>query len=223
MLHDLAGIKAGSPPAEVGATLQKSVELLFPENTPEIYPYLARLLDLPLDKVLAERFKRLEAGVLQRQIIRSFCEYVRAHARIQPLVLAWEDLCCTDSSSLDMLEALLPLAGEVPLLLLLVFRSGDNRVDDLRQRLVRHGGNHYHEIQLTPLPPGECVWLLDDLLGGRELPEETRQQILARSEGNPFFLEEMLRSWLDAGQVMKQEDKAGLGAIPVNEIDLAIS
>jgi len=70
----------------------------------------------------------------------AFAETVRAHSLEQPTVLMWEDLHWIDSLSLHLLEMLLLLAGQVPLLLLLAFRPEGEWMPAFHQRAMEiHG------------------------------------------------------------------------------------
>ena len=203
VLHSLMGIRAEAPPDEVGTVLRSSFERLLPEQVVQVYPYLAHLLGLSLDEAMAQRIKQLPPPVLQERMLRAFSNYVRARSLGQPLVLVWEDLHWADSSSLNLLETLLSLAGEAPLLLLLVFRPEGERIRVFHQQAMENHGEGYQVLKLAPLTRDESTQLVQNLLRIENLPAETRQLILDKAEGNPFFLEELLRALIDAGLVVR--------------------
>jgi len=210
LLSALIGVKADTPLSEMGTALHNSVEGLFPEpaQAAEIHPFLARLLDTPLDESAAERVKYLTPEALQGRMFQAFREYVRFQSQAQPLILVWEDLHWADPSSLRLLETLLPLTKEIPLLLLLIFRSRlEGQVWQFHERMIGEYGANYQVINLFPLSRDESTQLVQSLLKIENLPEEIRQLILDKAEGNPFFLEELLRSLLDAGIVLLEKDK----------------
>lgn len=110
VLRALIGIGAETPPAETETLLYRSVEEVLPARAVDMYPYLARLLEVPLEApAMAERVRYLSPEGLQQRILQTFRDYVRARGSRQPLVLVWEDLHWADPSSLTVLEALLPL------------------------------------------------------------------------------------------------------------------
>jgi class 3 adenylate cyclase len=119
LLHRLLAVKADMPPATIEMALRNSIERVLPENVAEVYPYLARLLEVSLQAAMEERIKFLTSEALQARILQAFQDYVRARAGREPLILFWEDLHWCDPSSLRVLEMLLPITREVPLLLLL--------------------------------------------------------------------------------------------------------
>jgi tetratricopeptide (TPR) repeat protein len=66
----------------------------------------------------------------------------------------------------------------------------------------------YRVLELNPLTQADSALLVENLLKIENLPEATRQLILNKSEGNPFFLEELLRSLIDTGMVLLEDDRA---------------
>jgi tetratricopeptide (TPR) repeat protein len=89
----------------------------------------------------------------------------------------------------------------------------------LCERLPDVGGADARTIPLAPLTPEESTQLARNLLEIENLPAETRQLILDKVEGNPFFLEEVLRSLLDAGLIVFHEGGI-MTTQPIEEIDV---
>src|SRR5205823_5191264 len=77
----------------------------------------------------------------------------------------------------------------------------------------------YAEVQLGPLPREEGERLLDHLLAGASMPARLRALILDKAEGNPLFLEEIVRSLLQDGQLV---DPGNLTDVPLPETVLGI-
>jgi predicted ATPase len=133
----LLNVKPEAAQSEIAAALQKSLN-----GQSEIYPFLARLLELPVDAVTEERVKFLSSEALRSGILEALCGYVRHRAHEEPLVLVWEDLHWCDPSSWEVLETLIPLSNEVPLLLLCAARVEDNRLLEVLQRNDGSGVRH---------------------------------------------------------------------------------
>jgi class 3 adenylate cyclase/tetratricopeptide (TPR) repeat protein/ABC-type dipeptide/oligopeptide/nickel transport system ATPase component len=211
LLSSFIGVEAHTPLAEVEAALRQSVARLFPDESRalRVHPYLARLLDVPLDEITAEQVRHLSPEAWQGRMFQAIQEYLRRQSQAQPVVLVWEDLHWADPSSLHLLEILLPLTNEIPLLLLLVFRTRlEGQVWNFHERTRLAHEASYQVINLAPLNQDESTQLVRTLLKIENFPEETRRLILNKAEGNPFFLEELLRSLLDAGIVVLEEEKA---------------
>jgi class 3 adenylate cyclase/predicted ATPase len=186
---------------------------------PELYPYLARLLGLPTDATAERDRERAGADELRRRISSSFCGFVRSLARIQPVVLAWENLHWADPYSLEILESLLPVSKEVPLLLVLSFRPDDGPIQELHERAQQQLGDDYRVVPLRPLDRSESVSLLRNLVGGKAIPDNIVRAILKSADGNAFYLEEVLRSLLEAGLVVVDGDRVVTSA-EINTIDV---
>jgi class 3 adenylate cyclase len=114
-------------------------------------------------------------------------------AAAKALVVVVEDLQWADQTMLDVLE---DLAEHVEGPVLFVCAA---RPDLFRIRPGWGGGKpNYSSVALAPLPEDESARLVALLLGGGELPDAALRGILARGEGNPFFLEEIVRRLADA-------------------------
>jgi class 3 adenylate cyclase/predicted ATPase len=187
--------------AEIAAALRKGLD-----GQSEIYPFLARLLELPMDAAMEERMKFLSSEALRSGILEALRGYVRHRARQEPLVLVWEDLHWCDPSSWEVLEMLVPLSNEVPLLLVCAARLEDGRLLQLLQE--NDGSSVRHIIHLSPLTRDESGSLIQQLLKIENFPARMRELILNRAEGNPFFVEELLRSLIDAGAIVLEGDRA---------------
>ena len=197
----LLNVKPEAAQSEVAAALQKSLD-----GQSEIYPFLARLLELPMGAATEERVKFLSSEALRSGILEALGGYVRRRARQAPLVLVWEDLHWCDPSSWEVLEMLVPLSNEVPLLLLCAARLEDNRL--LEGLQGNDGSCVHHIIRLSPLTRDESGSLIQQLLKIENFPVGMRELILNRAEGNPFFVEELLRSLIDAGAIVLRGDRA---------------
>jgi hypothetical protein len=191
-------------PAEVARALQSNIEQLFGDQAAEIYPFLAHLLEAPMDDESAQRLKYLEGEMLHQRLLQATQNFLAARARRTPLVLVWDDLHWGDPSSLGMLEALLPVTQECPLLLVMVYRPvREGRVWQFHHRVNERMGQAHCILELLPLSPEESSQLLDNLLEHSELPPKIRRLILTKAEGNPFYIEEVIRSLLDSGALTR--------------------
>jgi predicted ATPase len=206
IVRNLLGVDLETPPAEVGLVLRNEIDHLLPGQMTDIYPYLAHLLEVPLDTNSAQRIKYLEGEALSRQILNSVRDYIQAKTKRTPLVLVWEDLHWADPSSLSMLEMVVSLTQQSPLLLIFVYRPiRDGRVWSFHQKLKETQNGNRVVIEPAPLTPAESGQLLDNLLGAA-LPDQTRALIINKAEGNPFYLEEVIRSLIEQGAIVRSED-----------------
>ncbi|HCB50356.1 MAG: hypothetical protein AMJ56_15990 [Anaerolineae bacterium SG8_19] len=123
LLHSVLGAPPGTEPSKIRAALRTLVEDLFPEAQMEVYPYLAHLLSLSLDREALELVRDLDPLALKAQYQKTFRRLFSSLAFRQPLIVILEDIHWADPSSTDLLVKLLPLILDNPLLFCGVARS----------------------------------------------------------------------------------------------------
>ena len=112
-----------------------------------------------------------------------------------------DDLQWADEALLDLLEYLTDRITAVPILFLCPARS-----DFLEHRRDWGGGHrNFSALELEALPSEESN-LVDALISAAELPQSIRNTILSRAEGNPFFVEEIVRMFVDQGVLVREEN-----------------
>ncbi len=176
-----------------------------------------RPLDLPLYETmlavdseqsrLALASKSGEAVVsgVAEAVVNAIRSAIRAGGDMTPHVMIMDDLHWSDSATLELIAQVATLAAFEPLLLVCVLRPDRNAPSwQLVDRLQASLGSSFARIDLEPLDPARSAELLGNLLHIEDLPDSIRAQILERSEGNPFYLEEVLRTLIDGGQVVRE-------------------
>jgi class 3 adenylate cyclase/tetratricopeptide (TPR) repeat protein len=205
LLNALLDLPDHAPAAENYAALVERADDLCGPAAVEIYPYLAHLLGLPLQKQGEELLHNLDPQALQNKYLSALELLISALAARQPLILVCEDLHWADASSTDLLIKLLPLAKRLPVLFAWVTRpdrdsSGWALVAAARAEL----GDGLAEILLNPLTGADTQQLISNLLEVDALPEAVRSAILNKAEGNPLFVEEVLRMLIDQGAIIRE-------------------
>ncbi|MEJ2209346.1 MAG: AAA family ATPase [Anaerolineae bacterium] len=180
---------------------------LFGDAAGEVYPYLGHLLSVRLEDEAAEQVGQLDPQALQAQYLAAVRRLFGALAARRPLVLVLEDLHWADPSSTDVLIKLLPLASAAPVLLCMATRPerdapGWRLVTAARETL----GGSLTEVNLQALSEGDSRRLVANLLQIEALPESVRAVILKKAEGNPFFVEEVIRMLIDRGAIVRRGD-----------------
>jgi predicted ATPase len=222
VLRNMLGLDPEASSAEVELALRAELERYVPDRIGDIYPYLAHVLDIHLDAEANQRIKYLEGEALSQQISESVHSYVLARTKKSPLILVWEDLHWADPSSLGLLEALLPATQVCALLLILVYRPRlYSQAWAFQQRVSEIMADDHKVIKLAPLTPQQSGQLLDNLLGSGALPETVRALIVSKAEGNPFYLEEVIRSLINSKAIARAPDNHGWLTTPgLSEIRL---
>jgi class 3 adenylate cyclase/tetratricopeptide (TPR) repeat protein len=128
--------------------------------------------------------------------IRRFME---ASARVKPIVVVFDDIHWGEPTFLDLVEHVAEWSRDAPILMLCMAR-----LDLLDERPAWAGGKtNATTISLAPLSTVECEHLIDHLLGSTGLPAAVRDRITGVAEGNPLFVEEMLRMLVDDGVLVQ--------------------
>ncbi len=179
----------------------------FAARTEEVAPFFASLLDIPLQGEAADRTKYLPPPQLRGQIFTQIAELLNQLAKSGPVVLYLDDLHWSDPTSIDLLQSLLPLTDQSPLMILTAFRPRREEVSwGFHEQAQREYSHRYQAVSLNPLDAAHARELVSNLLKIDELPENVRAKILERSEGNPFFVEEIIRSLIDNKLVVMVAD-----------------
>jgi tetratricopeptide (TPR) repeat protein len=151
----------------------------------------------------AAHLRGIEAQGLQVLTFRAVESAVQRVAEEHPLVVVCEDLHWADVSSLELLEHLMPLTERVPLLLVCLLRpEREHGCWQVRETAARRYPHRHSDLWLEPLSQAESQELVRNLLRVEDLPEALRERILERAEGNPFYVEEILRALIDVGIVV---------------------
>ncbi len=148
----------------------------------------------------------LEGESFKRELFQIMPLIWQQHFGNKPTVLVFDDIHWSDPASIELLTQLLSLTAEIPLLLLCSFRPDRNSpVWGLRTTIDESYHHRYTEIALRPLSGRQVNELIDNLLATADLPDELRQRIQEKALGNPFFVEEVVRSLIDSGAVVSEE------------------
>ena len=119
-----------------------------------------------------------------------------------------EDLHWADAATIEILTALTELTDFLPFMILVTSRpDSEGGFWDFRFHAQRHYAHRLTELALAPLPAGESERLVENLLELADLPPGIRARILDQSEGNPFFVEEIIRSLIEQGALRREGER----------------
>ncbi len=200
-------LPAVAPAAETRAIFDRSVGELLGADATDVAPFLAHLLGLPLAVDEVDR-ARLGPEEMQSRYAASVVRLLRAHSARAPAVLVCEDLHWADPASIKVLRELLPLAAQLPLLVIGALRA---ETDSAGWQLLTAArslfGEALTEMRLEPLSEADSRDLVAHLLVIESLPDSVRDVILRRAEGNPFFVEEVVRMLIERGMIERRDGR----------------
>ncbi|MDH5224665.1 MAG: ABC transporter substrate-binding protein, partial [Actinomycetota bacterium] len=173
----------------------------------EAVPYLAALLGLAPAPGEAERLEELSPEALQYRSFEVVRSTLRRLAEDGPVAVALEDLHWADATSLQLLRELIADTEDSALLVVCTVRpERDHGAWRLKEDVARSLPHRFHEVTLEALSGDADRELLMALVGRDTLPPDVENQLLEPAEGNPFFLEELVRSMVDAGALVADGD-----------------
>ena len=162
-----------------------------------------------------------EPRQIRAEMHAAWRSFFSALALSAPVIAIIEDVHWADEALLDLLE---DLADKVlgPVMLLCPARP-----QLLDERPGWGGGRrNASSVALEPLAAGDADRLVRLLLTVDDLPAKTRARILERAEGNPFFLEEIVRHLIDDRQIVREGDRwratAGIGEVEIPDTVQAV-
>jgi tetratricopeptide (TPR) repeat protein len=162
--------------------------LTLDETLQDTLPGLLALLDvLPDDSP----FHQLDPAQRRQRTLTALKRLLLRQSQVQPLLLVFEDLHWIDTETQALLDSLIESLPTAHLLLLVTYRPE-----------YQHGWGsktYYTQLRLDPLPPVSADELLQALLGDDASLKPLTQLLIARTEGNPFFLEESVRTLVETG------------------------
>jgi class 3 adenylate cyclase/tetratricopeptide (TPR) repeat protein len=166
----------------------------------DVIPALLALVDaLPDDSP----FRQLDPAQRRQRTLTALKRVLLRESQVQPLLLVFEDLHWIDTETQALLDSLIESLPTAQLLLLVNYRPE-----------YQHGWGsktYYTQLRLDPLPPLSADAFLHALLGDDASLQPLTHLLIARTEGNPFFLEESVRTLVETGVLQGERGAYHLG------------
>ena len=183
--------------------LETAIRRVCAEDMDEVFPFVATLMKIRLSGKYAQRVQGIEGEALENLILKNVRQLLIKASELAHLVIVIEDLHWADISSIDLLESLFRLAETHKILFVNVVRPGYKETGDrIREIIKKVLPAHCIEIMLQPLDEKMSEILINNMLNIRGFPHSIVDQIVQRSGGNPFFIEEVVRSFVDEGAIV---------------------
>lgn len=200
-----ANIQDDATEAEARAVLHRAVSRFFGDNL-EAHALFANLFAMRLSPEEAAVIATMPAQIIRQKLFAYIAQGIEEPTRRHPTVLVLEDTHWADSTSLALVEYLLPITERVPLAIVCIFRwHPDEPAVKLLSMVQSHYADRALHIALAPLSESSSVTMVEQLLSSRELPDRLKRLILQKAEGNPFFVEEVIRMLIDRGALMRAD------------------
>jgi predicted ATPase/class 3 adenylate cyclase len=188
-------------PAEMRARLHKACKRL--DLSAEEIPFLEAILAVESSES-AKTIAGYQGEALLQQITAATHAFICNLAHEEPLVVLFDDLHWIDEASLTLLSNLVDLILTNPVLFICVMRpEKDTPAWRFNGRAQQELSTCFRQIELSPFSRETTNAMLVNLLGRRELPRALYDQINEKAEGNPFFVEEIIRSLIETEQIVR--------------------
>jgi class 3 adenylate cyclase/tetratricopeptide (TPR) repeat protein len=176
-------------------------------------PVLAHFLSLGA----SERYPPLTLSPEERKqrILEVMVAVIQAMASQNPVLMVVEDAQWVDPSTLELITLLIDQLRDKRLLMLITFRPEFSH--------PWSGYAHVSALTLNRLSHKECKSMVMRVTGGKALPQEVLEQIVAKTDGVPLFVEELTKNLLEAGLFKEQDGRLVLtGPLPAFAIPASL-
>ena len=182
--------------------------LTLDESLKPTLPAFLALLDLPVED---QQWQALDPSEKRRRTLDACKRLLFRESQAAPLVLVFEDLHWLDSETQIFLDSLVESLPTARLLLLVNYRP--------EYQHAWGSKTYYSQLRLDPLPTERAEEFLHNLLGNDSSLQALKQLLIGRTEGNPFFLEESVRTLVETRVLEGERDRYRL-AVPVASIQV---
>ncbi|GAB4580330.1 MAG: hypothetical protein Fur0022_30700 [Anaerolineales bacterium] len=186
--------------------LKTNLRRIAEERFEEIYPYLASFLSLPLEEVFLAQIQHIEPEGLRRKFFMAIRSLLEILARQNPLVVVFTEVHWAEPASLELLKFCLPLCLQERVQFMIVFRPERTTPAWNFKHFVET--EYFHRLkmlELLPLTREQSKDLIQRMIGAGVLSEALCAQILEKSNGNPYYLTELLHTLIDQGKLQRDE------------------
>jgi class 3 adenylate cyclase/predicted negative regulator of RcsB-dependent stress response len=159
--------------------------------------FIASLLSIPYE----QRYGALQMTPqkFKDETLRTLVDLTAAAAAKHPRVVLYEDAHWADPTSLEVLDLLIDRVKAMPLLIVLTHRP------EFQPKWGSHG--HVTALNLSKLTRAQGSAIVSKLAGGKQLPADLLEKILAKTDGVPLFVEELTKSILESGELKQAGDR----------------
>ena len=190
-----AGFAGDAPPT---AKLEKLEALLAHAASPdEDVALLADLLSLPASE--RHPLPNLSPQRKKERTLEALIRQLEGLARRQPVLMVFEDAHWIDPTSRELLDLIVERVRALPVLLIVTFRP--------EFQMPWTGQAQVSMLVLNRLDRQDRTVLIEQIAGGKALPDEVVDQIADRADGVPLFIEELTKSVLESGLLREEADR----------------
>lgn len=172
----------------------------------DIFPYIANLLKIELSETEIYQTILFDPAILQEITLQSIVTFLDSISGSNILILVFDDIQWVDNSSFLLMQNLVNEVKTNPILLIMLSRESTPTIDQFMGKIESDYGKQYSKLELLPLSDLGTFSLISNILKIENLPQNIRDEIFRKSQGNPFYVEELVRSFIESGYLVKEND-----------------
>jgi predicted ATPase/class 3 adenylate cyclase len=208
VLRTIFRLDDAEPQTIARTKFRATLRALAPSRYDHAHAALAQLLGIPGEPGAAPPPPALDPRSLQAELVVAVRGLLEALAKQEAVILAVEDLHWADAASVELLTALAELTDFHRIMILVATRPDPEGAGwEFRFHAQRNYPHRVVELPLAALGADDSARLAGNILPVADLPEGFQDQILTRAEGNPFFLEEIIRALIEQEVLRREGDR----------------
>ncbi len=170
----------------------------------DLFPFIANLLQIELSDEDRYQTAFLDPAILQEVTVQSIITFLDVFSRETPLILVFDDIQWADKSSVNLMQDLVRQVKSSKILLLILSRAIPDPHDGLYQKIKNDFQDNFYLMEIAHLSDFGAASLISNILKVENLPENVRDRIITQSQGNPFYVEELVQSFIESGYLANE-------------------
>ncbi len=162
----------------------------------EWLPVIGEIMGVPFPETQLSKF--LDAKLRKQRVFDMIFGFMKYVANTNPICIVIEDLHWADTASIELINYIGRNIKDIPILLLLVYRPIDRKEEFMEKAYTTN-------LLLKELSEEKSLELIKNLLNITNIKKELTDLILKKSEGNPFYIEELVKSLIEQGYIVEEK------------------
>ena len=197
LFDDIFGMKEEDSPKTIKAKIDKTIRTLV-KDPQAIIPYIGTLYSLSYPEV-----ESVSPEFWKSKLFDAVCEILSALSKHQAIIICIEDLHWADPSFLELVDHIQSKA-KLPILFLYVARPAIEIFSSFQIDQIK---TKYQEIKIEDLSASDSQVMVKSLLKSKSIPPKLKSFVEKKTQGNPFYLEEMINFLIESKVLLKNENE----------------
>jgi class 3 adenylate cyclase len=196
IMTDMFGILPADPKKERAEKIRSKTRAV-DAKLADWLPLVGDLMGVLFPETALTKF--LDPKIKKQRVFDIIFDFIKFESRKKPLALIIEDLHWADAASLELVNYIGRNLGDKPVLLVMVHRPLKKKEEFMEK-------DFYTAIALKELTRDDSLDLVKNLLGIKSMPDDFSRLLVDKSQGNPFYLEELVKSLIEQGNIIEGKE-----------------